>query len=139
MNQLTMGQRILNLLRVYPNLTSTEIMTVLETDKRSSVTSVLHSLFESAQILRIKRPNEKNRSAFAYSLAPASSVKAEPRSKPQPKPEFRPSINHDPVVDVVVQQAETLVPSTDSILAHISKMSVADAIRLRRALNEVFA
>jgi len=131
-----MSQRIVEVLRQHPDLSSTEIATVLETDKRSGITSVLTQLIERGEILRIKRPNESNRLAYAYSLAPNRSS----------APAQRPSrVNHNvaprPVVDVpaTVKLIEELPTSVDAIIARIPQMTIAEANRLRHALNEVFA
>ena len=70
-------------------------------------------------MLRIKRVNGNNRMAYAYSLAP----------KPKPKQMM--------VVDVTPVQP-TLTP-IDRIIKHIPQMSIADATRLRDALDEVLA
>ena len=128
----SLRQQVIDALRQHPDLTSGEIATVLGVDTRSGITAVLSQLAARGVLMRIKRPNENDRTAFAYSLAstkPAAQTAARDRIVIRPAP-----------VPVPVEVPVAIQPAgVDAIIARIPQMTIAEANRLRHALNEVFA
>ena len=115
---MTLPDRILSALAAHPDLSATEIATVLDGHPRSGVTGCLAVLTARGRVLRIKRPNENARTAYAYSLAPASRITPvpapapvvvidEPRVTPAPKPDRR--YDMDQVIAVVLSEKDQFV------------------------------
>lgn len=108
-----------------------------------SVSSSLSYLYRAGKVLRIKAETERGIQGFIYSLAPPGTPK--PTMKPRrasavvelaPAPAPAPA----PIYVPVPAPAPAPTPiAVESVISQIQKMPVAEALKLRAALNAVFA